>query len=150
MQFGRLCQENAADMANLERECFALPWSEQQCSSALAQKAFAAFGVWSGGRLIAYVSFYHAAGEMDIINVAVRREWRRKGIGARILALVLQAAAKMGMQRATLEVRCSNFAAIGLYEKLGFGRCGRRKRYYPDTGEDALVYGYNFIKQNVL
>lgn len=150
MQFGRLCQEHAGDMATLERECFALPWNEQQCKSALKQKAFAAFGIWFNRKLLAYVSFYYAAGDMDIINVAVKKGWRRKGLGGRILALVLQAAAKMGMQKASLEVRCSNLAAIALYEKLGFDCCGRRKRYYPDTGEDALIYIYDFVSREDL
>lgn len=65
---------------------------------------------------------------------------RRKGLGKRLLRLVLQACAKMGMQKAALEVREGNYAAIGLYEGLGFERCGRRRHYYPDNGEDALIF----------
>lgn len=147
--FGRLCQGDCEAMADLERECFSLPWTAAQCQSALGQKSFAAFGIWDGADLKAYISLFHIEQEMEIINVAVRRECRRMGLGSRILSLVLQAAGKMGMQKAVLEVRGSNRPAIALYEKLGFGYCGKRDRYYPDTGEDALIYVYNFDRENI-
>lgn len=126
-------------MANLEKLCFSLPWDAGQCRNALGQKAFAAFGLWTENGLQAYVSVYHAVPEMEILNVAVVPGQRRRGFGRRLLRMVLQAAAKMGMQKATLEVRQGNSAAISLYESLGFEQCGRRLRYYPDNGEDALV-----------
>lgn len=127
-------------MAALERACFTLPWSAAQCAGALAQKSFAAFGLWRGNELVGYISFYHVAGELDIVNLGVNFPERRRGLGARLLALALQAARKMGMHKAGLEVRESNVAAIALYEKNGFRKSGVRSRYYPDTGENALVY----------
>lgn len=130
-------------MAELEKICFTLPWSVEQCRGALAQAAFAAFGLWHGRILAAYISFYHAAGEMEILNLAVLPPWRRLGLGCRILALALQAARKMGMEKASLEVREGNAAAIALYRKAGFAECGRRLKYYPDTGEDALIFIYD-------
>lgn len=81
---------------------------------------------------------------MEIVNVAVVRDERKKGIAHRLLGMVLQAASKMGMQKATLEVRESNFPAINLYMSLGFEQCGIRRRYYPDNGEDALIMRYKF------
>ncbi len=83
---------------------------------------------------------------MEILNVAVIEAERRQGIGRRLLGLVLQAGVKMGMQKATLEVRESNFPAIRLYRSLGFKTCGSRRRYYPDTGEDALVLALYFLE----
>lgn len=127
-------------MAAIERRCFSLPWSASQCANALAQKNFAAFGLWRPAGLFAYISLYHAGGELEILNLAVDPDMRRQGHGANLLALVLQAANKMGMQKAVLEVRRSNFAAIALYGKNGFRQVGIRTGYYPDNGEDALIF----------
>ena len=136
-------------MWELERRCFTLPWSEDQCRAAFAQPAFAAFGLWAGPRLAAYISLYllgapapspyAPCGELEILNLAVEPESRRRGHGRRLLLLALQAGRKMGMQKALLEVREHNVAALGLYRACGFVRAGRRRRYYADTGEDALV-----------
>lgn len=127
-------------MHALEKACFTLPWSEEQCRAAFGQTAFAAFGLDGGGGVLAYISVYAAAGEMEVLNLAVAPEVRRRGIGYRLLSLALRAAAKMGMQKAVLEVRVGNTPARNLYERHGFAVAGRRPRYYADTGEDALIY----------
>lgn len=126
-------------MADLEKRCFSLPWSEKQCLGALGQKAFAAFGLFGENGLAAYISIYHSVPEMEILNLAVAPERRRQGLGRRVLLMVLQVARKMGMQKVSLETRQNNAAAIALYESAGFVTVGRRPRYYPDTGEDALI-----------
>lgn len=143
----RLTAADAGHMASLERECFSLPWSEEQCRRAFAQKAFAAFGLQDQQELFAYVSLYHAVPEMEIINLAVRASLRRQGLGTRLLATVLQVARKMGIQRVLLEVRRGNLPAIALYESAGFREQGIRKHYYPDTGEDALVYAIEYKRR---
>lgn len=142
LQFRRLGVEDAEKMAGLESICFSLPWTQPQCRGALAQKAFAAFGLFADEHLSAYISFYHAAGEMEILNLAVEPARRRQGLGRRILLMALQVARKMGMQRVSLEVRQGNAAAIALYESAGFTCTGRRSGYYPDTGEDALIHEF--------
>lgn len=138
--FRRLDAGDAPAVHALEKACFTLPWSEGQCRAAFVQTAFAAFGLEGGGEVRAYISIYAAAGEMEVLNLAVAPELRRRGIGYRLLALALRAAAKMGMQRAVLEVRVGNAPARRLYERHGFTVAGRRPRYYADTDEDALVY----------
>lgn len=143
-RFMRLAPEHAALVYALELRCFALPWSEAQCRAALAQPAFAAFGLFYGEDLIGYISVYHAAGELEILNLGVIPEKRRQGFGRRILTSALQAARKMGMQKALLEVRPSNTAAIALYESCGFQQAGIRPHYYTDTGEDALILCNDF------
>lgn len=117
-----------------------MPWTERQCASAFAQKAFLAYGVFQSTVLIAYVTTYHVLDEFEILNIAVLPEFRRMGIARHLLLTTLQEAKKMAIQNICLEVRVTNSAAIGLYENCGFIRTGVRPHYYPDTGEDALLY----------
>lgn len=133
-------------MHTLERRCFSLPWTEEQCRAAFAQPAFTAFGLFQGPELLAYISVYHALDELEILNLAVTPEERRKGFGRRILDAALHVARKMGMQKALLEVRVSNHAAIALYRSCGFRQIGVRPRYYTDSGEDALIYACSLQK----
>lgn len=132
-------------MYQLEKTCFTLPWSQEQCQKALLQKTFVAFGAWMPEKtLVAYISAYLPDKEMEILNIAVLPQLRRQGLARKMLAAVLQAAHKMGMQKASLEVRASNIAAINLYESMGFRQAGIRKRYYSDNQEDALIYCREF------
>lgn len=139
-RYRRLKTADAEAMAALERRCFSLPWTLDQCAGALGQSNFAAFGQWRNGALLAYISFYHARPELEIVNLGVAPEERRKGYGLKILSTALQAGRKMGMEKAWLEVRETNVAAIKLYEKCGFRRRAVRRGYYPDNGESALIY----------
>jgi ribosomal-protein-alanine N-acetyltransferase len=146
--------KDAAGLAALEAECFSTSWSEERYAALLsaahdaasggpdALPSFCAFGLRAGKRgLDAYISLglHHAAGEMEIYNIAVRETRRQRGYGRRLLVHALREAALSGCTRALLEVRAGNSAALALYTRLGFRECGRRKRYYADTGEDALV-----------
>lgn len=127
-------------MYRLERCCFSQPWSEEQCRAAFRQPAFAAFGLMDDKELAAYISFYHTADELEILNIAVSPSRRRQGLGRRVLGMALQVAGKMGIRKSLLEVRESNTPAIGLYESAGFRPVGRRRNYYRSPDEDALIY----------
>ncbi|MBB5143866.1 ribosomal protein S18-alanine N-acetyltransferase [Desulfovibrio intestinalis] len=131
---------DAEKMSAIERECFTLPWSEEQCRAAFTQKAFAAFGLFCGADLVGYISIYHTGDELEILNLAVRPHIRRLGHGKRILRTTLRLARKMDIHRVLLEVRKGNKAAISLYEGCDFQHVGQRRNYYADTGEDALIY----------
>ena len=139
MEFARLDRDDLGSLAALEKECFATPWTEEQFLLGLEQGVFKVFGLKDGGVLAAYCSFYHVADGMEILNIAVRPELRRAGLGRRLLGLVLGICARMGIVEAHLEVRVGNTAARRLYEGFGFTPCGVRKEYYPDNGEDAVV-----------
>ncbi|MEG4082891.1 ribosomal protein S18-alanine N-acetyltransferase [Microcoleus sp. POL10_C6] len=77
--------------------------------------------------------------EAHIIMLAIHPQFQRHGLGQALLLALLKSACDRQLERATLEVRDSNLAAVYLYKKFGFKEAGRRKRYYEDTGEDALV-----------
>lgn len=140
LDFQRLEEADIPELLALERACFSYPWGEKQFRLAFEQNLFKVFGMKQGRRLMAYVAFYHAADEMEILNVAVRDECRRLGVAKRLLGLVLQIARKMGINTVFLEVREHNEAALRLYAGFGFEHVGVRKNYYPDTKEDALVH----------
>lgn len=109
---------------------------------ALLMAARPVFGMRDGqGRLAAYIALgaYHDAGELEIFNIAVRRDCRCQGIGRHLLDYVLNAARRHGFHKALLEVGTGNQAALKLYSTAGFTVCGRRRAYYADTGEDALI-----------
>ena len=77
--------------------------------------------------------------EAHIIMLAIHPQFQRQGLGQALLLALLKSAHDRQLERSTLEVRDSNLAAVSLYKKFGFKEAGRRKRYYEDTGEDALV-----------
>jgi ribosomal-protein-alanine N-acetyltransferase len=91
------------------------------------------------GSILGYGGFWLMAGEAHISTIAVRPEWRRRGIGELLVVAMLERAIELGGDVATLEVRVSNVAAQSLYQKYGFAKVGRRPRYYSDRGEDALI-----------
>lgn len=139
-RLARLESIHANAMHELECLCFSLPWSLEQCQGALAQNFFKAFGMLDKDEsLLAYISFYQLQNEIEIVNLAVHPQWRRKGLGGNLLAILLQAANKMSIEKVALEVRAGNFAARALYAQAGFQQVGIRKKYYPDNGEDGLV-----------
>ena len=86
-----------------------------------------------------YIGARETAGELHINNVAVRSEYRRRGIGATLLTRILAEARRRKANAAFLEVRSANQAAQALYEKSGFKAIARRANYYSEPQEDAVV-----------
>jgi [ribosomal protein S18]-alanine N-acetyltransferase len=138
-EFVRLGEEDLDPLLNIESQCFPTPWTREQFELGLKQKAFHVFGFKKGAELLAYVSFYKVEDEMEILNIAVRPEQRRLGLGSRMLSTVLRICARLGIRQAYLEVRVGNDAARQLYAKHGFVPVGVRPNYYRDTGEDAIL-----------
>ncbi|HEX3279891.1 MAG TPA: ribosomal protein S18-alanine N-acetyltransferase [Pyrinomonadaceae bacterium] len=89
--------------------------------------------------LAAYIVARIGANELHINNVAVRERYRRQGIGLTLLGRILAEGRRRGIDVAFLELRAGNAAALSLYEKCGFSLTSRRKNYYSDPIEDALV-----------
>ena len=137
-----LTQMNAAhvpQVAELERICFADPWSEKSVASELDNKWALWLVALEGDTVVGYIGSQTAVDETDVMNVAVHPDHRRQGIAeALIEKLVLELKAR-GSHALMLEVRASNAPAIALYEKLGFLQVGLRKNYYRNPKEDALI-----------
>lgn len=92
------------------------------------------------GALLAYGGFWLAGDEAHIVTIASHPDLRGRKLGETMLLYLLQEAQSLGASTVTLEVRPSNTPAIGLYAKWGFREEGRRKEYYRDNYEDALIY----------
>lgn len=127
-------------LAEIERACFAHPWSE----TALAEELSNAAAVFltaraADGTVGGYVGMLTAGDEGAIANVAVSPAWRRRGCADALLTALLTHAARRELSRLTLEVRVSNTAARALYEKHGFAVVGMRPRFYRTPTEDACI-----------
>ena len=89
--------------------------------------------------VIGFAGFWIMAEEAHITNIAVRRTYRRQGIGERLLISTIGLVTELNAQFITLEVRASNNAARNLYYKYGFTQVGLRRGYYSDNGEDGIL-----------
>jgi len=89
--------------------------------------------------IVGFAGFWILADEAHIISIAVRSEYLRQGIGELLLLALIDLAMELGANIITLEVRVSNTAAQQLYDKYGFIQVGRRRAYYVDNREDALI-----------
>lgn len=131
--------EHVAQVAELEKLCFADPWSQMSIESELRS-------IWSywlvavqDDQVVGYIGSQSTVDETDVMNIAVHPQWRRRGIGESLINSLIGELKNRGSHALTLEVRASNAPAIGLYEKLGFTQVGCRKNYYRNPKEDALI-----------
>jgi ribosomal-protein-alanine N-acetyltransferase len=124
----------------IERESFSTPWPAHAYRQELESNRLAHYLVarW-GDQIIGFAGIWLLVDEAHITTFAVRRTWRRHGVGERLLLALLDLARSRGAHEATLEVRPSNMPARRLYEKYGFKVVGTRTRYYSDDNEDALI-----------
>ena len=90
-------------------------------------------------KIVAYAGAWVSFDQAEVMHIAVEPELRGQGIGTLIFAELIKAVKERGATSITLEVRPSNVAAIKLYESFGLKSVGRRKGYYLDNGEDALI-----------
>jgi [ribosomal protein S18]-alanine N-acetyltransferase len=124
----------------IEEASFTTPWPPDAYRSELQTNRMAHYLVARVGETVAaYGGMWLIVDEAHITTFAVHPEWRRQGIGQRLLLAFLDIAVDRSAHEATLEVRLSNLAARRLYEKYGFRPVGLRPNYYSDDREDALI-----------
>ena len=128
-----------AQIADLEKICFSDPWSENSIASELENKLAHWLVAQEGEMVAGYIGSQTVLGETDMMNVAVHPDFRRRGIAEALVKRLVEDLQAMESHCLTLEVRASNAPAIALYEKLGFSQIGRRKNYYRNPREDALI-----------
>jgi ribosomal-protein-alanine N-acetyltransferase len=133
----------------IEEASFTNPWTREMYLAELQNTGVSFFYLARDleRRTIGFCSVWRVLDELHINNLAVLPAYRRAGIGAALLTHVLDAGARMGARRATLEVRRSNEAARQLYERFGFSVVGVRHGYYSNPVEDALVLWREELEQ---
>ncbi|MCC6544026.1 MAG: ribosomal protein S18-alanine N-acetyltransferase [Nitrospirae bacterium] len=133
-------EEDLFDVMQIEREAFSDPWAIEMFHSEL----FNSFSrLWVArqisGKLVGYFCFWRVVDEAHIMNIAVLKNYRRKGIARIILLFAIDYWKIDGVKTVLLEVRRSNMAAQELYRKFGFNVIVCRTKYYKNPVEDALV-----------
>ena len=128
------------DIYDLDVQTFAMPWSKEALSYDILENdnAFVIVAEYEG-EFAGYADIWTVLDEADLNSIAVRVDFRRKGIGDAIMLAMTEMLSANGVATINLEVRVSNMPAIKLYKKYGFNECGVRPGYYLDNGEDALI-----------
>lgn len=139
-------EQQLEQIEKIEKACFSLPWTIDQLRGQLkdTQHEFIA-ALDERGRILGYVGMMYVLDEGYISNVAVAPEHRRLGIADALISKLMERSACLELSFVTLEVRCSNSAAMALYKKHGFIPVGRRKNYYDFPREDAILMTH-FLK----
>ena len=136
----RMRSADLDEVVAIERVSFTLPWSRGAFLYEMEQNRVARCWVMrEDDRVAGYLCVWEIGDEVHVTNIAVHPVWRRRGIGRALLGGLVADAGQRGMRLIGLEVRPSNSEARTLYTSFGFQVVGRRKGYYYDTGEDALV-----------
>ncbi len=138
-----LQEDDLPAVLEIEQQSYPHPWTAAQFIQELDNPIATVELIWAGQRLAGYLSYWLIAGEMQILNIAIGEKFRRQGVAECLLAHVFTECREKGLQRAWLEVRASNQAAIALYRKQGFVADAIRNGYYRD-GEDAVLMVRDF------
>lgn len=134
-----MARGDVAELAQIERESFSLPWTQQMFLNELDYPSGWRHVVLDvAGEVAGYIICRFYGDLWHVMDIATREEHRRRGIAGYLLDEFLRGTASSGVPY-TLEVRVSNVDAISLYQTHGFRTVGRRPGYYHDSGEDALV-----------
>lgn len=135
----KITPDDAEAVAALEAQCFAMPWSREDFWREMRNELAEYVVGELDGRVIAYAGAWVSFDQAEVMHVAVASELRGQGVGTMVFGALIDAVKRRGAKSVTLEVRPSNVAAIKLYESFGLHSVGRRKGYYIDNGEDALI-----------
>ena len=129
-------------VAEIERHCFSMPWSEEELEKCRGLENYRFFVSEADGRPVGYAGILCCMDEADVTTIAVEEDYRRQGIGRALLDAMLDYAEELKIRSVFLEVRAGNEPAKRLYESVGFKTVGRRKDYYEQPTEDALLMKY--------
>ena len=137
VQVRRLAYSDLPAVIAIERRSFPTPWSLAMFVLELSKPSGICLAASAGDELLGYVVCSRYDQVWHLMNIAVAPEHRGSGVAGRLMRRLIEEAE--GTLPFTLEVRVSNAPAIEMYRRFGFRSAGRRRRYYHDNGEDALI-----------
>ena len=135
-------------VAELEKLCFSDPWSENSIASELNNKLSLWLVAVERDTVVGYVGSQTVIGETDMMNIAVHPDYRKQGIGSELIRRLIGELDAKGSHSLMLEVRASNKPAISVYRNMGFEEVGRRRNYYRNPREDALILRKEWSGEN--
>jgi [ribosomal protein S18]-alanine N-acetyltransferase len=135
-----------AALSLLEESPEASMWSRESLEESISQ--WIAWAAELDGQVVGFLIGRPAGDEFEILNLAVGEKFRRRGIATKLIQTVTETARAAGVAQIFLEVRASNLPGIALYTHLAFHVCGRRKNYYRDPMEDAVLLTLNNLAQH--
>lgn len=141
-----LSLETVEAVADIEKECFSIPWSKESIKETLNDKRYLTLVAKDGKMTVGFATCFTILDEGSINNIAVTSKYRNMGIASAIIKSVIDYGIKKHLSFWTLEVRKSNFAAINLYKRFGFEQIGIRKNFYEKPSEDGLLMTLNLTK----
>jgi ribosomal-protein-alanine N-acetyltransferase len=144
-----MTHDDVRDVMAVDRLCFPTPWSENAYRCEMDNVSACYLVARLDGRLIGFAGSWMVMDEMHVTTIGIHPDCRRGGIADRLLAVLLEEGLSRGVRRVSLEVRESNQAAQALYQKHGFTPIARRRGYYSDTGEDAIVMWVEDLRSGV-
>jgi len=131
------------DILEIEKKSFPSPWGFLQFLDELTNPSSHIWALLEEEKIVGYICFWIVSDEIHIMNIAIHPDMRGKGMAKLLLKRLIDMALNKKISQIWLEVRPSNRAAISLYNAVGFKKVGVRKRYYPDTHEDAIIMALN-------
>ena len=126
------------ELVEVEKQCFNSGFAKATFEKELENKIAVYFVAIENDQVLGYIGLWNICQTAEIMDVAVCKDHRRRGIGEGLILKMLEECKKLGIFEINLEVRKSNFAARALYKKMGFIENGIRKKYYDNT-EDAIL-----------
>lgn len=135
----RMAAEDIDGVCAIEERAFPSPWSRQSFEEEMENRLAVYLVAESESRIAGYIGAWRVLDEGHITNLAVDTDWRRRGLGRKLLETMERLLCREGILRITLEVRVSNEPALNLYRRQGYRERGLRKGYYQDNGEDAYI-----------
>lgn len=140
MEIRKMTAQDIPQMAMLEKACFSTPWSEKAFTHELESPIALWLVATEGTQVAGYVGAQISFDEADMMNLAVREDYRRQHLGSQLVQRLVAELKENDVRSLSLEVRRSNTPAIRLYETMGFVQVGCRRGYYRDPREDGLIY----------
>lgn len=135
----RVTENDIDDIILIENESFFFPWKRETFEAELMNTYSQFYIVKERDVSVGFIIYWDIPYEIHLINIAVRPEYRREGIGSLLLTQMINYARSSSKQIITLEVRASNYGAIQFYKRFGFKEAYIREKYYIDNDEDAIV-----------
>jgi ribosomal-protein-alanine N-acetyltransferase len=139
LKFEKLTEAHIPRIIEIEAASNSAPWSDRSFRNEATNPQAIFFVTYFEDKIVAFGGLWLCVDEAHITTVAVDPAYRRRGIARALMHRLLALGQEHGMSCSTLEVRAGNLSAIDLYKSLGYVDTARRRGYYPDNREDAIV-----------